>query len=104
MADPIHFHRLAIRHSYEAPDRRAVEPQKFHHQPVVFRPDGVGINWRHCDGAAAASRAMKLSQMKADFVSNVSHELRTPLASIRVFGEFLKLGRVRQTDKIQEYG
>src|SRR5262249_24235577 len=52
----------------------------------------------------AASRAMKLSQMKADFVSNVSHELRTPLASIRVFGEFLRLGRVRQTDKVQEYG
>ncbi|HEU0186009.1 MAG TPA: HAMP domain-containing sensor histidine kinase [Blastocatellia bacterium] len=52
----------------------------------------------------AASRAIKLSQMKSEFVSNVSHELRTPLASIRVFGEFLKLGRVRQPDKIQEYG
>lgn len=52
----------------------------------------------------AASRAMKLSQMKTDFVSNVSHELRTPLASIRVFGEFLKLGRVKEPDKIQEYG
>jgi signal transduction histidine kinase len=52
----------------------------------------------------AASRAMKLSQMKADFVSNVSHELRTPLASIRVFGEFLKLGRVREQGKIREYG
>ena len=42
--------------------------------------------------------------MKADFVSNFSHELRTPLASIRVFGEFLKLGRVRDTEKIHEYG
>jgi signal transduction histidine kinase len=52
----------------------------------------------------AASRAMRLSQMKADFVSNVSHELRTPLASIRVFGEFLKLGRVNEPDKIREYG
>jgi signal transduction histidine kinase len=52
----------------------------------------------------AASRAMKLSQMKADFVSNVSHELRTPLASIRVFGEFLRLGRVRDQAKIHEYG
>lgn len=52
----------------------------------------------------AASRAMKLSQMKADFVSNVSHELRTPLASIRVFGEFLKLGRVKEQNKIREYG
>lgn len=51
-----------------------------------------------------ASRSMKLSQMKADFVSNVSHELRTPLASIRVFGEFLKLGRVRDPNKIHEYG
>jgi len=51
-----------------------------------------------------ASREMKLSQMKADFVSNVSHELRTPLASIRVFGEFLKLGRVKEPEKIREYG
>jgi signal transduction histidine kinase len=52
----------------------------------------------------AASRAMKLSQMKADFVSNVSHELRTPLASIRVFGEFLKLGRIKEQVKVHEYG
>lgn len=51
-----------------------------------------------------ASREMRLSQMKADFVSNVSHELRTPLASIRVFGEFLKLGRVGEQAKIREYG
>jgi signal transduction histidine kinase len=52
----------------------------------------------------AASREMRLSQMKSDFVSNVSHELRTPLASIRVFAEFLRLGRVREREKIREYG
>jgi signal transduction histidine kinase len=51
-----------------------------------------------------ASREMRLSQMKTDFVSNVSHELRTPLSSIRVFGEFMKLGRVREPEKITEYG
>lgn len=51
-----------------------------------------------------ASRAMKLSEMKSDFVSNVSHELRTPLASIRVFGEFFKLGRVKDPDKVRQYG
>ena len=51
-----------------------------------------------------AARAMRLSQMKSDFVSNVSHELRTPLASIRVFGEFLKLGRVKDAAKMREYG
>jgi two-component system phosphate regulon sensor histidine kinase PhoR len=52
----------------------------------------------------SASRAMKLSQMKNEFVSNVSHELRTPLASIRVFGEFLRLGRFEGPDKAREYG
>jgi signal transduction histidine kinase len=52
----------------------------------------------------AAQRQMRLSQMKTDFVSNVSHELRTPLASIRVFGEFLKMGRVSDEEKIREYG
>jgi signal transduction histidine kinase len=51
-----------------------------------------------------ASKQMKLSQMKSDFVSNVSHELRTPLASIRVFGEFLRLGRVADPLKVREYG
>jgi len=51
----------------------------------------------------AANRAVRLSEMKTDFVSNVSHELRTPLASIRAFGEFLKLGRV-STEKVREYG
>ncbi|MEA2602022.1 MAG: two-component system, OmpR family, phosphate regulon sensor histidine kinase PhoR [Acidobacteriota bacterium] len=51
-----------------------------------------------------ASREMKLSRMKNEFVSNVSHELRTPLASIRVFAEFLRLGRVDGPEKAREYG
>ena len=51
-----------------------------------------------------ASRELKLSEMKSDFVSNVSHELRTPLSSIRVFAEFLKHGRAQSADKVKEYG
>ena len=51
-----------------------------------------------------ANRAMTLSDMKGDFVSNVSHELRTPLASIRVFAEFLRLGRASTPEKAREYG
>jgi len=51
-----------------------------------------------------AAREMKLSEMKSDFVSNVSHELRTPLSSIRVFGELMRLGRVRDMGKVREYG
>ena len=52
----------------------------------------------------AVARQAKLSQMKSDFVSNVSHELRTPLSSIRVFGEYMRLGRVTKAEKIVEYG
>jgi signal transduction histidine kinase len=52
----------------------------------------------------AAGRAMRLSEMKSDFVSNVSHELRTPLASIRMFAEMLSLGRAPTLDKAKEYG
>ncbi len=55
-------------------------------------------------GLRTATREMKLLQMKTDFVANVSHELRTPLASIRVFGEMLKLGRVKDQEKMREYG
>jgi signal transduction histidine kinase len=52
----------------------------------------------------AAGRAMRLSEMKSDFVSNVSHELRTPLAAIRVHAEFLRTGRATESDKVREYG
>jgi signal transduction histidine kinase len=51
-----------------------------------------------------ASREMKLTQMKADFVSNVSHELRTPVASIRVLAELLNMGRIKEPDRVREYG
>ncbi|MDZ4805483.1 MAG: HAMP domain-containing sensor histidine kinase [Candidatus Eisenbacteria bacterium] len=53
---------------------------------------------------SAAARTMQLSEMKTDFVSNVSHELRTPVASIRVFGELLRGGRVQSMEKVREYG
>jgi len=60
----------------------------------------TGIGW----ALRTASTEMKLSEMKSDFVSNVSHELRTPISSIRVFGEFMRLGRVKDPDKVKEYG
>jgi signal transduction histidine kinase len=51
-----------------------------------------------------ASREVRLSQLKSDFISNVSHELRTPLASIQAFGELLRRGRVGDADKAAQYG
>ncbi len=65
---------------------------------ALFLVGGVALALR------AADRAVKLSKMKSDFVSNVSHELRTPVASIRVFGELLRLGRVEDPGKVREYG
>jgi len=37
-------------------------------------------------------------------VANVSHELRTPVASLALFGEFLRHGRVKSLEKVVEYG
>ncbi len=50
-----------------------------------------------------AEREVGLAEAKSAFVSNVSHELKTPLALIRLFGETLSSGRVKNAEKIQEY-
>jgi signal transduction histidine kinase len=41
--------------------------------------------------------------MKSSFVSSVSHDLKTPLALIQLFAETLELGRLKNTDRAQEY-
>jgi signal transduction histidine kinase len=51
----------------------------------------------------AAAREVRLAEMKANFVSSVSHDLKTPLALIQLFAETLELGRVRTSDRAQEY-
>jgi signal transduction histidine kinase len=48
-------------------------------------------------------RETEIARLKADFVANVSHDLKTPLSLIRMFGETLELGRVRDEAKRQEY-
>lgn len=44
-------------------------------------------------------REAELAELRADFVSGVSHELMTPLTQIRMFGETLQLGRVRNDEE-----
>lgn len=48
-------------------------------------------------------REMKLSRLRAEFVSNVSHELKTPLTSIRMYAETLLDGRYRDRDEMTDY-
>ncbi len=44
-------------------------------------------------------REAELADLREDFVSSVSHQLRTPLTQIRMFGETLMLGRVRNEEE-----
>ena len=95
-------HEIALRARHETPAswarRNFLLNLAFSGLLALAVVGGVGFALR------AAAREMKLGEMKSEFVSNVSHELRTPLASIRVFGELLRLGRVENLDKAREYG
>jgi signal transduction histidine kinase len=51
----------------------------------------------------AAAREVKLAELRSNFVSSVSHDLKTPLALIQLFAETLELGRLKSTDRAQEY-
>jgi signal transduction histidine kinase len=53
--------------------------------------------------AGAAAREVRLAELKSNFVASVSHDLKTPLALIQMFSETLELGRVRSSDRAQEY-
>ncbi len=53
--------------------------------------------------AGAAAREVRVAELKSNFVASVSHDLKTPLALIQLFAETLELGRVRTTERAQEY-
>jgi len=51
----------------------------------------------------AATHEADMARLKSEFVSNVSHELKTPLALIRLFGETLELGQVKDAEKRKKF-
>ncbi len=52
----------------------------------------------------SVNRESELAALKVDLVSRVSHELKTPIALIRMYGETLMLGRVRDDEQSQHFG
>jgi len=59
---------------------------------------GALWSWR------SVSREAELASLKIKLVSRVSHELKTPLALIRMYGETIGMGRVRDSDQSSEFG
>lgn len=53
--------------------------------------------------AGAATREVRVAELKTNFVASVSHDLKTPLALIQLFAETLELGRVRNPERAVEY-
>jgi len=94
--------RAGIRDMCESPEEMAA--YDFRHNAMWTGGAFVVLLGAVALAVGAVLRQARLSQMKSDFVSNVSHELRTPLSSIRVFGEYMRLGRVTQPEKVVEYG
>ena len=72
------------------------------------RADDGGARRRSWRSACFSSRARRrakcgVAELKSNFVSSVSHDLKTPLALIQLFAETLELGRLKNTDRAQEY-
>src|SRR5262245_13294985 len=49
-------------------------------------------------------RARRLARQQVEFVAGVSHELRTPVAVISMTGSNLAYGRIRDFQKVKQYG
>jgi len=51
----------------------------------------------------AMVRERRLNRLKSEFIANVSHELKTPLSLIRMFGELLSMGRIKDPERAKHY-
>lgn len=65
---------------------------------VLTAIGGALWSWR------SVSREAELAALKISLVSRVSHELKTPLALIRMYGETIGMGRVRDHGQTAEFG
>lgn len=52
---------------------------------------------------AAVRKERRLNELKSVFIANVSHELKTPLSLIRMFGELIAMGKLKNPETSREY-
>ncbi len=83
--------RVPVERSYEA----HILPVRFDREAKSGVPDLVMLVFRDL------TQAMRVDQMRADFVANASHELRTPLASVTGFIDTLR-GSARDDPAMRE--
>jgi two-component system phosphate regulon sensor histidine kinase PhoR len=83
--------RVPVERSYEA----HILPIRFDPAVAAGAPDLVMLVFRDL------TQAMRVDQMRADFVANASHELRTPLASVTGFIDTLR-GPARDDPAMRE--
>ncbi len=83
--------RVPVERSYEA----HILPIRFDRQAESGAPDLIMLVFRDL------TQAMRVDQMRADFVANASHELRTPLASLTGFIDTLR-GPARDDPAMRE--
>lgn len=83
--------RVPVERSFEA----HILPIRFDRHTTAGAPDLVMLVFRDL------TQAMRIDQMRADFVANASHELRTPLASVTGFIDTLR-GAARDDPAMRE--
>lgn len=103
-AAPLETHRetWTIQTGYEQPIAAIIRARERPQRALMAMLAGVmalGVFFV----ARVAAREVRLAELKSNFVSSVSHDLKTPLALIQLFAETLELGRLKNTERAQEY-
>jgi signal transduction histidine kinase len=102
LPEPFASWRVAVSPGESDPEGHYVRTQMVFHAVLVAWAIaavlGAGFlmmrSWR---------RATELAALRSEFVSMVTHDLKTPLTAIRMFNETLRMGRLKDPVRVEEY-